>query len=284
MNRMPAILFALCVALFSNGQFKTDKVKLTPELREISGLESYNDSILIAINDGGNTSELFFIDLKGKILKSTLVFNATNTDWEDLAKDDKGNLYIADAGNNNCNRKDLCVWKLSLKEAYERDSVSAERIAFSYADQADFAPDMHERRFDSEGLYWYNDTLHVLTKNTSKPVKNYWDNGSVEYSLPDQPGEYSVRSSIHYWTGGDNRIKHQVTACDVYGNELVILTYGNIFFYESGAPGIPIKEPVNFGRLKQREALVILNEKKMIIAAERHPLLGGPYLYTLKWK
>lgn len=66
------------------------------------------------------------------------MLNAPNTDWEDLTMDDKGNLYIADVGNNLNERKDLCVLKLNANSAFQSDSINVEKIYFSYAGQRFF--------------------------------------------------------------------------------------------------------------------------------------------------
>ncbi|MCF8433385.1 MAG: hypothetical protein K9G37_02850, partial [Crocinitomicaceae bacterium] len=57
-------LLFIPIQLYS--QHTVKKVRLSAELKEISGLEKFNDSLLIAINDSGNSPELFFIDLKGE--------------------------------------------------------------------------------------------------------------------------------------------------------------------------------------------------------------------------
>jgi sugar lactone lactonase YvrE len=39
----------------------------------------------------------------------------TNIDWEDITKDKDGNLYVGDFGNNDNERKDLCIYKIDKK-------------------------------------------------------------------------------------------------------------------------------------------------------------------------
>ena len=93
---------------------KLVRIGTLPEsISESSGLVFYNDTLLITHNDSGDKPMLYFINLKGKLVGQVLVENATNTDWEDLCMDDKGNLYIADIGNNNNDRRDLKIYKVN---------------------------------------------------------------------------------------------------------------------------------------------------------------------------
>ena len=276
------ILFFMSIPLYP--QHTVKKIRLSAELKEISGLEKFNDSILIAINDSGNSPELFFIDLKGEIIKKTFVSNALNIDWEDLTIDDEGNLYIADVGNNAHLRKDLGILKLNTQEAFTSDSISAEKIYFTYTDQLSFSENSVAQNHDCEAVFWFEDSLHLLTKITTKPKKDYWYNGTSDYMLSANPGMHSVKSNTHYWTGGDNRLKHQVTACDSHHNDLAILTYGFVYFYQIGSPKVIKREPIKFKRLTQKEALVYFSDTKIYVAAEKNWLLGGPFLYTIDLK
>ena len=271
------------------------KIRLPAELNEISGLERYNDSILIAINDSGNAPELFFIDLAGKILKKCHVSNASNSDWEDLAMDDSGNLFIADVGNNLNSRKDLCIWKLRCEEAFIKDSITAERISFFYADQTEFPPNEANLRFDCEAIYWMNDTLHLITKNTSKRPKDNrdrsklmtWNRFPGDYVISDEPGNYHAQQFTQHipylHKVKSSGIRDLVTAADYSNGVIAILTYSElrtIPLYNSGtsfgrANG---RQSIRFPKLEQREAIVILSEKVIAVASEKHPLLGGPFL------
>lgn len=281
MKRIVFSVFLLFISIQLFSQHTLNKLKLPAELKEISGLEKFNDSILIAINDSGNAPLIFFIDLKGEIIKKTFVSNALNIDWEDLTLDDEGNLYIADVGNNDHLRNDLCILKLNAQQAYNSDSISAEKIYFTYTDQLDLSDNYVSQSHDCEAVFWFEDTLHLLTKITTKPKKDYWHNGTSDYRLSTTPGRYSVKSKTHYWTGGDNRLKHQVTACDNLNTTIAILTYGFVYFYQIDSPRIVEREPIEFKRLTQKESLLYFSETKIFVAAEKHWFLGGPFLYTI---
>ena len=99
----------------SSGQLKVI-AELPKKLKEVSGTQINKDSEIIwMLNDGGNPSELYAFSKKGK-LKRTLNIKAKNNDWEDLAIDDKGNIYIGDFGNNLNKRKNLVILKVAKKD------------------------------------------------------------------------------------------------------------------------------------------------------------------------
>src|SRR5690606_40774500 len=75
---------------------------------EISGVETVPGSALIwAIQDSGNKNEIYGLSRNGSMKEIISVKGIVNTDWEDIAADNEGNLYIGDFGNNDNTRKDL---------------------------------------------------------------------------------------------------------------------------------------------------------------------------------
>jgi hypothetical protein len=278
-----------------NLSFSQNKYKLPKVLNEISGLEKLNDSVLIAINDSGNSPDIFFINLKGKVLKKCRVINSLNNDWEDLTMDDKGNLYIADVGNNLNDRKDLCILKLNAEVAFHLDSIYVKKIFFSYADQVQFPPKATANKFNCEAIYWKDDSLHLITKNESKKPKDSkkesyldWNRLPQDYVVSDKPGSYSANQNeqhIDYLKKVKSKgIEDLVTSIDYEKGIVAVLTYSQIRTFQLNvndassiqSKGWGIKK---FKKLAQREALVIFSEKKIYIATEKHPILGGPFLY-----
>jgi hypothetical protein len=277
------------------GQNRISKVKLPKELNEISGLEKFNDSVLIAINDSGNEPSIFFLDLKGRILKTTVVKNAPNRDWEDLTMDDKRNLYIADVGNNSGTNTTFSILKLPADEAFGSDSVACEIMLFTYP----FGPT--DRTPDCEALFWRNDTLHLLTKGTIKQHKKRLNQpsgldltySSSEFLLSDSSSQQVAIEASNTiipesFKSRKRGVKDLVTAADLKDTVLVVLTYSKLYTLGwtekkqwSERKLDSARRTVRFRRLTQKEAVVVLNEKKIIVAAERHPFLGGPFLYTI---
>ena len=290
---MIRFLTSLILFLSVNFSFSQEKCKLPRALNEISGLEKLNDSVLIAINDSGNSPDIFFINLQGDILKKCRVLNAPNTDWEDLTMDDKGNLFIADVGNNLNERKDLCVIKLNADQAFQADSISVQKIFYSYADQTDFPPKHTGFKYNCEAIYWKDDCLHLITKNESKKPKedrekNSWNRFPEDYVISDKPGIYNAKLNsinIEYLHKvGSKGISDLVTSIDYYEGVIAVLTYSEIrTFCINESAGLTTFSKAwgtkKFKKIAQREALVIFSDKIIYIATEKHPLLCGPFLY-----
>src|SRR6516162_8607570 len=97
---LPIITAALLVAspptqLESLGRFDPRAI---PEASGIVKSRRY-PGIFWVHNDSGNPPALFAIRRDGTIVREFRVA-APNVDWEDIAADDQGHLYLGDIGNN----------------------------------------------------------------------------------------------------------------------------------------------------------------------------------------
>ena len=154
---------------------------------ESSGL-LFHDGSLWTINDSGNEPELYQLDpTDGSVLKTVLIDNSTQVDWEALASDGV-HFYIGDFGNNQGSRTDLGVYKTPwapVLQSVGDTVVAAEYISFSYPDQIDFTPLFHETDFDCEAMVFHHDSLHIFSKN-------WVDNKTRHYRLSTVPGSYEA--------------------------------------------------------------------------------------------
>ncbi|MFH6603693.1 T9SS C-terminal target domain-containing protein [Maribacter algicola] len=173
--------FLMCAAL-GNAQYEISELGQMPqETFETSGL-IFIDGKAITHNDSGNNALLFEIDTTTvQITRTVAVSNAENVDWEDIAHDEEF-IYIGDFGNNNGNRQDLRVYRISKQDYIAMETVTAEQINFSYEDQVDFVAEANSD-WDAEALFVLGDELIVLTKQ-------WKNNGTVAYSFPKTPGTY----------------------------------------------------------------------------------------------
>jgi hypothetical protein len=159
------------------------RVRLPDTLREVSGLAPHGDGTLWMLNDGGNEAVLYRVDPRTGAVLEQRTPGLTNRDWEDLASDQKGYLYIGDTGNNRNNRKDLCIYR------WRPSDGKTDSIFYNYPDQRLFPPlTEQERQFDCEALIFYNDSLHLFTK--SRFNSNHL---TRHYVLPAVPGRYKAR-------------------------------------------------------------------------------------------
>lgn len=185
---------------FCQNYFVYEKVILSPELNELSGLEIFNNQ-LISHNDSGSQSIIYVSDKETLNFKEVRLENLTNVDWEDICSDSK-NLYIGDFGNNYQNRKDLKIYILN-SEYKTTDSIS-----ISYEHQVNFERN-HKNRFDAEALISFGDDLILFSKNRI----NY---ESYIYKIPKKTKEVSLKET--------NKIRFRglITGAD-YNEEMNLL-------------------------------------------------------------
>jgi len=159
---------------------------LPDEVKETSGLVFFSGR-LWTINDGGNQPAIYQVDTtNGDIMRKILIGNALNTDWESITQDDSS-IYIGDVGNNYGNRKNLQILKIAKADILNpaNDTVKAGFISFTYDDQVDFSPRLNQTNFDCEAFFYYNDSLHLFSKNWS-------DQQTRHYVLPSLTGIYKA--------------------------------------------------------------------------------------------
>jgi len=155
---------------------------LSEEIMETSGLVNVNGEIWTH-NDSGGADKLYQIDLtNGDVIRNVKIDNANNDDWEDLASD-VTYIYIGDFGNNDGDRTNLKIYRISREELAENDEVEAEKIKFSYPDQTSWEINHNNHNFDCEAMICYQDHLYLFTKN-------WLDYHTKVYRLPNQPGTH----------------------------------------------------------------------------------------------
>lgn len=183
---LASILLTLTYYSIAQNFTVTPLTPLVPAVYETSGL-IWLDNRLITHNDSGGLPHLYEMDTtSGTVTRTVVVANATNTDWEDICKDD-AYIYLGDFGNNAGTRTDLKIYKIPIS-AYlsaTNDTVYCDTLFFNYADQETFEPATYTTNYDAEAFIAYNDSLYIFTKN--------WGNFETNvYSLPKAPGVYET--------------------------------------------------------------------------------------------
>src|SRR6185295_2501025 len=109
-------------------------------------------------NDGGGPKKqvLYAIDREGNTRASFSVIDVTLHDWEDIAIDDAGHLYIGDIGNNNAKRNTLTV--------YEIDEPNPQAGTGSIAPRRAWKLKFPGAPFDCESLFVWKDQGYVVSK------------------------------------------------------------------------------------------------------------------------
>ncbi|MHC5201955.1 SdiA-regulated domain-containing protein [Myroides sp. LJL119] len=193
MNKVLILILLIPFLIFG----KCQQTKVSPlkpymampkKLKEVSGLVfDSNTKTFWALQDKGNKPELYQIDTLGNIIH-ILKIKSKNTDWEELTCDNKGNLYIGDFGNNQNDRTDLRILKISSDSLYLDSTEPEYLVHFNYPEQTKFPGKKKELLYDAEAFILFENNFYIFTKNRSTN-KNLV---TLVYRVPNQPGDFKA--------------------------------------------------------------------------------------------
>ncbi|MBC7384094.1 MAG: T9SS type A sorting domain-containing protein [Bacteroidia bacterium] len=250
-------------------------------LSETSGLVNTGPNNYLSHNDSGNEPKVIQFDSSGNITRQIKLINATNVDWEDLTKDNKGNIYIGDFGNNNNNRNDLKIYIIFDPKTFSKDSTNAGIINFTYPDQKAFPPVTAQQNFDMEAFFWFNDSLYLFSKNRSNPYSGY----TKCYQLPAKAGSYTAKLIDSFFTGNGLYLNYSVTGAAINnaGNKIVLLGYDKCWIFTAFTGRNFFKGKVTmylFNSLSQKEAVYFESDEKLVITQETSSL-GNAMMFRI---
>lgn len=236
------------------------RARLPAPIRESSGLALGDSAGLVWTHgDGGTPATLYQASLAGRLRGTLPLAPLVNHDWEELARDPAGRFYVGDIGNNRNDRRDLAIYRVAVGAA---GRPRVDTIAFRYPDQAAFPPAPAGRHFDCEAMLFYNDSLHLFTKDRSRWHRTRY------YVVPARPGRHVavLRDSL--------RLRTLVTgaALSPDGHRVALLGYGGLFLFD-GPPGARLfRQGKMYRRLPatgQAEGVVFLDDKTLLLSNER---------------
>ena len=234
--------------------------RLPAPIRESSGLARGDSAGLVWTHgDGGTPATLYQASLAGRLRGALPLAPLVNHDWEELTRDPAGRFYIGDFGNNRNDRRDLAIYRVTVGTAGQ---PQVDTIAFRYPDQTAFPPPPARRHFDCEAMVFYNDSLHLFTKDRSRAHRTRY------YVVPARPGRYVavLRDSL--------RLRTLVTgaALSPDNRRVALLGYGGLFLLD-GPPGARLfQQPKTYRPLPatgQAEAVLYLDAKRLLLSNER---------------
>lgn len=273
------IIFLFCFFTFFGFSQKT--IILSEELKEISGIQYINDTLLAAHNDGGNGPILYLLNPNtGKIIKRVVVKGVKNTDWEDIALD--GNyLYIGNFGNNENKRKNLSIIRVSWKDALIKDSISSEFMTFVYGDQKAFPPEKKALNFDAECIAFADGYLWIFTKNRTEPfdgVSNVYRVKFQENTHAILKNEYSIKIGSKGW------MFDSVTGGDFAYGYFYLTTYNRVLKYLFSEGKFTLVKQYKYNEYNQKEAITVIKDDQIYVANEFQKVLGKQKLYRISLK
>ncbi|MDP9962198.1 hypothetical protein [Chryseobacterium lathyri] len=259
---------------------KTDELtvefSLPKKLKEVSGIVLSQDKNTIwAIEDQGNKNVVYGLDKQGKLITDVLVENAENNDWEDITKDTQGNIYLGDFGNNDNNRQNLAILKLDLKDASQKTTKAVQTTKFHYEGQTEFPPKKSNWLYDCEAFVEMNGNFYLFTKNRSKG----FDGTFLVFQVPNKEGDFEAKLIGKLKLAGKYS-DAAITSAAVNSTQdkVVLLTHKNIhalagFTADNFNTSTIEKIPLNHN--SQKEAVVFLDDKTLLIADEKDKDMGG---------
>lgn len=225
-------IFGICsLTVFTQNLIWNPLCKLDPRLESCSGLTSLNGGHTFWTHaDNNSPAELYEIDAQCNVLRTLKIIQANKRDWEEITTDFQGNLYLGDFGNNNNNRLDQRIYILRNVDQLTNDSIVPEIIQFSYGNQTAFPPAPGLRNFDMEAMVWYDDSLHLFSKNRTDPFTGY----TYQYSLPAQAGSYTLFPVDSFKTGNGPMLFFWITAAAVnlQTRELILLSHDRMWLFD----------------------------------------------------
>lgn len=239
-----------------------------PGLREVGSLKGVvpessglcpapQPGTYFSFGDEGNAATLFRLDATGKLLGS-FDLGTANTDWESLTRDDQGNYFVGDCGNNANDRRNLVLHRFRPEQPRQ-----VADIRFKYPDQTEFPPEKKKaRNFDCEASVWHGGQLWLFSRDRGS------DATSKVYTVPDRPGTYTAQLVAKLAIPG------QVTdaALRPDGRRLVLLGRGELFVLDGDSWDGLLKAPprqVSLTGAGQTEGVVFKDANTLLISTEQ---------------
>ncbi len=287
MKKILLILVALLTYGCQDYGDLTFLAKLPKGLKENSGIEILSEEgPLWIIEDSKNKNHIYGVDLSGNIVSEFKIANAKNRDWEDIAKDGKGNLYIGDFGNNRNKRKDLCIYKIPNPLTSDSKELNAEKISFYYPEQISFPPNRRDYVYDAEAFFFFNEFLYIFTKN--RMSSKLFDGRSLVYRIPARPGNHKAEL-INLFVSCEERLNCQISSASISpdNTKVALLSHNRVWIFSDFKDDDFIDGKVeihDLGHSSQKEGVCFKDNETLLITDELGKKRSGRNLYEYSLK
>ncbi len=282
------ICLAFCLAAFrASAQLLNVQTvcKLPQSLNETSGLLTLNSGKTFwTHNDGGDGPRLYEIDSQCQIIRTVELQSALNIDWEDITHDYHNTIYIGDFGNNGNTRKDLKIYVLANVDSLLSAEMAIDTISFSFKNQTQFPPPAGQLHFDIEAFAWYNDTLHLFSKNRTNPFNGI----CYHYKIPATKGSYDILPYDSIQLGTANMLLNWVCGASIAPDfkTLCLLGYDKIWAFRNFHSSDFFRGSLTTYNLpfSQKEGLAFTDNRTLALTDEFNPTLffgGNLYITSL---
>jgi hypothetical protein len=198
-------------------------------IRESSGIVKSRrfEGVYWTHNDSGDSPRIFAIGPKGKLIREVRIRGVVHRDWEDIAIDDSGNLYVGDIGNNTRRHKVVTIVKIAEPDPRAGDTKKPLTVTPAATYPCRYAAG----RFDAEGLFVLGGRIFITNK--------VYNGNTGLYRLDDpKPRQVNRLKRV-----GEVRLL-SITAADANpaGTRIALLNYGAVtVFNVPAAPGSPLR-------------------------------------------
>lgn len=259
------------------------KGELPSSLQESSGLLIQSPDTLWSHNDSGNNAKLYAFNTKGKDLMDRKIGDVSDKDWEEITKDDQGHIFIGDFGNNNNDREDLLILRISSDISDKKTDIVVDSILFTYEDQTLFPPPGSSLNFDCEAMVTMNDSIFLFTKDRTDPYLSQ----TLMYVLSAQPGTQVAKYKGTFLTNVPIFLQGSITGAALSPDKktLVLMGYPRMWVFKN-FPGTDFFSGkltvLQFDSYSQKEGVAFLDNCTVYITDEVNPVLSnGGNLYEL---
>ncbi len=228
-----------------------------PQLKECSGVVPGRASTnLFWMHSDGRRPVLYAVQRSGHSVGTHVVAVTALEDWEDIARDAAGHLYVADIGNNDAVRKQLVVHQIAEPEAATPAKVLP--VLRSWTLEFPGSP------FNCESLFIWKEHGYVVSKV-------FEDAAAAIYRFPLKPAAAPVTLELV----ASLAVTSPVTGADISpdGRQLALVAKSGIFLFEIAGDvaraGKVTPVPVRF-KDKHIEGCCFVPDGLLVTAETRH--------------
>ena len=242
------------------------------DIVESSGVVSSRQfgDVLWTHNDSDNAPKLFAVNQEGELIRSYIVPQATNHDWEDIATDQDGNLYLLDNTSRSDPQHRNFIYIVREPDPFKDQVLApARRVTIRFPDGG----------HDCEAIMVWDGVIYLITKP--------WD-GSLPriYSIND----FENRGTAEFL--GHIPIQVMITGADISadGRRIALCSYrALLIFDEVSDPARQLRTNPLICRLNARqveaiawkgEELILTNEQRELfqISKSQWKRQAAPFL------
>jgi hypothetical protein len=229
---------------------------LTEGIFESSGLCAAPEAgTYYTFGDDGQQPTVFRIDGTGQQV-GQFTLGAPHHDWESLSRDQSGNYYMGDCGNNNSDRRNLAILRFRPAQPAQLGKIN-----FKYPDQTAFPPEKPQRTFDCEASLWHAGQVYLFTKDRAQQTT------CKVYTVPETPGTYTAKLVTKIAIPGE--VTDATLSPD--GRRLVLLARQELFILEGASWDAILKATPRHIDLKgagQTEGAAFKDANTLLISTE----------------